>query len=157
MKQYFVMILMLSLLSNCEAQKRNPKKQSKPNISKQNTSAINMENVYELKEGETKFFPDLETNITFKSVKEDSRCPKNTQCIWQGVGVVEVEIMGIYTRPQTFSIATLNLPEKGYFKKIEFNNLSVQLKELTPEPSQNNPASELKGKYKIALIITKRE
>lgn len=157
MKHYFLFILMFSVLPTCEAQKKTSKKQSKPSISKPNTNIKTMENIYVLKEGETKFFPELETNITFKSVKEDSRCPKGTSCIWEGVGVVDIELMGIYTRPQTFTIATNNLPDKGYNNKIEFNNLSVQLKELNPEPSQKKSSKELKGSYKIGLIITKSE
>ncbi|MBS1549971.1 MAG: hypothetical protein JSS94_08940 [Bacteroidetes bacterium] len=155
MKNIGILLLTLFLFHSCEAQKRKSKKQTTSTV-QQKKAEIPMEKTYDLKEGENKFFPEWETNITFKSVKEDSRCPKGVQCIWEGVGVAEIELMGIYTRPQTFNLSTQNIPTKGYTNTIDFNNITLELKSLSPEPTKNQTNADLKGKYKIEFVVRKR-
>ena len=43
-------------------------------------------------------------NVTFKGVSEDSRCPEGAQCIWAGVALAQVEVMGTSTRPMTLNL-----------------------------------------------------
>lgn len=69
-----------------------------------------------LKEGEN-ILKDQQMNVTFKQITEDSRCPENARCVWQGVATAEIELMGTYTRPVILTINDIDMPDKGYSRK----------------------------------------
>lgn len=153
----FILIFLVSVFfSSCNAQKTKSYK-LKNNIQKQQSTTNKMQKIYYFKEGENKFLKEFETNFTVKSVTEDSRCPKNVQCIWQGVASVELELMGIYTRPKTVVLSTTTNPEKGYFNTIDFNDLTIKLEEISPYPTQNKNFDTEKGNYTIGISIQKKQ
>ncbi|MCQ4034199.1 hypothetical protein [Kaistella montana] len=115
----------------------------------------NTSNVIYFKEGENKFLKEYETNVTFKQITEDSRCPKDVNCIWAGVATAEVELMGLYTRPVTLKLSTINDANKNYRKTQVFNGFSVSLVELSPETTSDKGFKALKGSYKIGLKFSK--
>ena len=108
-----------------------------------------------LKEGENKFLKEFNMNVTFKKMLEDSRCPKDVQCIWEGNAKAEIEFMGIYTRPVLLQFSTVNDTKRGFINSHEFNGLSISLIEVTPEPTSKKGFSALKGSYNIKLKIMK--
>lgn len=121
----------------------------------QQTAVTNKAGVIYLKEGENKFLKEYEMNVTFKQMSEDSRCPKDVNCIWAGVATADVEFMGLYTRPVTLKLSTMNDAKKGYSKTQQFNGYSVSLVEVSPETTSNKGLKALKGSYRIGLKITK--
>ncbi|MGA9212651.1 hypothetical protein [Kaistella sp.] len=124
-------------------------------IAEQEQASSNQKNVVYLKEGENKFLKEYEMNVTFKNVIEDSRCPKDVQCVWTGNAIAEVEFMGLYTRPVTVQLSTMNNPNKGYFNTQSFNGYSISLVDLTPETTSAKGFKALQGSYKIALQFKK--
>ena len=108
-----------------------------------------------LKEGENKFLKEYEMNVTFKRMVEDSRCPKDVQCIWAGNAIAEVELMGIYTRPVTVQLSTSNDANKGYANSEKFNGYKITLEDVTPETTSAKGFKSLKGSYQIALKFEK--
>lgn len=108
-----------------------------------------------LKEGENKFLKEYEMNVTFKRMVEDSRCPKDVQCIWAGNAIAEVELMGIYTRPVTVQLSTSNDANKGYANSEKFNGYKITLQDVTPETTSAKGFKSLKGSYQIALKFEK--
>lgn len=117
--------------------------------------AINMKSgMVSLKEGENKFVKELGMNITFKRIVEDSRCPKDVNCIWEGAATAEIEVMGVETRPMTLKISTVNQGEK-YSKVQQFNGYDITLDQLTPETTSEKGMKALQGSYKIVLKINK--
>lgn len=108
-----------------------------------------------LKEGENKFLKEYEMNVTFKRMVEDSRCPKDVQCIWAGNATAEVEFMGTYTRPVTVQLSTSNDASKGYANTEKFNGYKITLEEVTPETTSAKGFKSLKGSYQIALKFEK--
>lgn len=108
-----------------------------------------------LKEGENKFLKEYEMNVTFKRMVEDSRCPKDVQCIWAGNAIAEVELMGIYTRPVTVQLSTSNDANKGYANSEKFNGYKITLQHVTPETTSAKGFKSLKGSYQIALKFEK--
>ena len=108
-----------------------------------------------LKEGENKFLKEYEMNVTFKRMVEDSRCPKDVQCIWAGNAIAEVELMGIYTRPVTVQLSTSNDANKGYANSEKFNGYKITLEDVTPETTTAKGFKSLKGSYQIALQFEK--
>ena len=121
----------------------------------QNSTVKNTAGIVYLKEGENKFFKEYEMNVTFKKMTEDSRCPKDVNCIWAGVATAEVEFMGLYTRPVTLKLSTLNDSKKGYAKSQEFNGYTVSLMEVTPETTSAKGFKALQGSYRIGLQFSK--
>lgn len=115
----------------------------------------NSSNVIYFKEGENKFLKEYETNITFKQITEDSRCPKDVNCIWAGVATAEIEVMGLHTRPVTMKLSTINDANKNYRKSQNFNGFSISLVELSPETTSDKSFKALKGNYKIGLKFSK--
>ena len=115
----------------------------------------NTSNVIYFKEGENKFLKEYETNVTFKQITEDSRCPKDVNCIWAGVATAEIELMGLYTRPVTLKLSTINDANKNYRKSQNFNGFSISLVEISPETTADKGFKALKGSYKIGLKFSK--
>ena len=115
----------------------------------------NTSNVIYFKEGENKFLKEYETNITFKQITEDSRCPKDVNCIWAGVATAEIEVMGLHTRPVTMKLSTINDANKNYRKSQNFNGFSISLVEISPETTADKGFKALKGSYKIGLKFAK--
>lgn len=108
-----------------------------------------------LNEGENKFIKEYEMNVTFKKMIEDSRCPEGVNCVWAGVAVAEMELMGLYTRPVTVRISTLSDAKKGYSKTQEFIGNTISLVNVAPQNTTSKGFKELAGKYRIGLKISK--
>ncbi|MBU8882783.1 hypothetical protein KSK37_06780 [Kaistella sp. DKR-2] len=133
-----------------------PDKEAVETAKKEQQAAVtNKSGVIYLKEGENKFVKEYEMNVTFKQLSEDSRCPKDVNCIWAGVATADVEFMGLSTRPVTLKLSTMNDAKKGYSKTQEFNGYSVSLVEVSPETTSAKGFKALKGSYRIGLKITK--
>lgn len=139
-------------LTGCDAQKK-AKADSKTTEMATNTKSDEQKNdlIY-LSEGENKFLPDYKMNITFKGISEDSRCPEGVNCIWAGVALAQIEVMGTSTRPVLLHLASMDFPNKNYHQSAEFNGYTITLQEVTPYPKAGG-AEELKGKYKIGVSI----
>lgn len=121
----------------------------------QNSTVKNTAGVIYLKEGENKFLQEYEMNVTFKKMTEDSRCPKDVDCIWAGVATAEVEVMGVYTRPVTLMLSTMTDVQKGYSKSQNFNGYTISLVEVTPQTTSAKGFKALQGSYRIGLKFTK--
>lgn len=126
-------------------------------IAKQEQSSAmkNSSGIIYLKEGENKFLKEYEMNITFKGILEDSRCPKDVNCIWAGIAVADVEIMGLATRPMKIKLSTTDNTGKGLSKTQNFNGYNISLLEVSPETTSSKGFKALKGSYKIGLKFTK--
>ena len=121
----------------------------------QSSADKNVSGTIYLKEGQNKFLKEYEMNVTFKGITEDSRCPKDVNCVWAGVATAEVEVMGLATRPTTLKISTMMNESRGYTDTQNFNGYSIKLVELSPETTSAKGFKALKGSYKIGLKITK--
>ena len=121
----------------------------------QNSTMKNTAGIIYLKEGENKFLKEYEMNVTFKKMTEDSRCPKDVNCIWTGVATAEVELMGLYTRPVTLKLSTMSDAKKGYTKSQEFNGYTITLVEVSPQTTAEKGFKALQGSYRIGLQFSK--
>lgn len=146
------------LLINCKTQKgaQVPLKDSVENPGNITKNSTNGSVIY-FNEGENRFLDEYQMNVTFKGISEDSRCPKDVNCIWAGVAVAEVEVMGTATRPMTLSLASLDNKGRNYHQSADFNGYTITLTEVNPYPASAEGTKNLKGKYKIGLTIKKSE
>lgn len=106
-------------------------------------------------QGENKFLKEYQMNVTFKNISEDSRCPKDVNCIWAGVAVAQVEVMGTATRPVTLQLATMDNTGRNYHNSADFNGYTISLADVNPYPGSQEGTKALNGKYKIGIIIKK--
>ncbi|KFF00228.1 hypothetical protein IX39_06100 [Chryseobacterium formosense] len=152
---YKNILFSLGLISliNCKAQKDATTQNSEN--TKSEISLKNSGDIIYLNEGENKFIKEFQTNITFKNIAEDSRCPQGTQCIWAGVAVANVEFMSTTSRPMILQLSTAEVNGKNYHKTQSFNGYNITLKEVTPHPTSQEGAKSLSGKYKIGISISK--
>lgn len=146
----------LIFLMNCKAQKET-KTSTKMNIDQTgSTKATNKDGeIIYFNEGENKFLKEYQMNVTFKGISEDSRCPKDVTCIWEGVAVAQIEIMGTATRPMTLNLASLDNKARNYNKSTEFNGYTISLVDVQPYPEASEGTKALNGKYKIGITIKK--
>jgi len=142
----------LLTLASCNAQKET--KTSAVTANK-DSSMSKENNIVYLNEGENKFLKEYDMNVTFKSIAEDSRCPKGVNCIWAGVAIAQVEVMGVATRPMVLNLATEENEGRKHQRSSSFNGYTVTLAEVTPYPESVNGAKALAGKYRIGITITK--
>lgn len=143
-------------LTGCDAQKK-AKADSKTTEMTTNTKANDQKgDLIYLDEGENQFLKEYQMNITFKGISEDSRCPEGVNCIWAGVALAQIEVMGTTTRPVLLNLASMDFPNKNYHQSAKFNGYTITLQEVTPYPKAEGAAA-LNGKYKIGVSIKKAE
>lgn len=155
---YKTLIFSLGLLFliNCNAQKE-PKTSTKVNVDETGITKVTQKDaeIIYFNEGENKFLKEQQMNVTFKRISEDSRCPKDVNCIWAGVAVAQVEVMGTTTRPMTLNLASADNKVKNYNQSAIFNGYTISLVDVQPYPNAAEGAKALNGKYKIGLTIKK--
>ncbi|WP_426278846.1 hypothetical protein ACN9MN_06350 [Chryseobacterium sp. S-02] len=151
-----ILSLGLLFLINCNAQKET-KTSTKVNVDKNGVTEVTNKNgeIIYFNEGENKFLKEYQMNVTFKGVSEDSRCPKDVTCVWAGVAVAQVEVMGTATRPMTLNLASIDNKGRNYTKSTEFNGYIISLADVQPYPGATEGTKALNGKYKIGITIKK--
>ena len=146
---------MIFSLANCQNQNSANSASSNENTTVEiNSTSPQKETIY-LKEGQNIFLKEYKMNVTFKRIVEDSRCPKDVQCVWAGNATAEVELMGVATRPRVIQLSTTNDENKGNFTKQNFNGYTISLIEISPETTSGKGFKDLQGSYKIALQFEK--
>ncbi len=157
MISYKAIILTVSslFLMNCNAQKNKSKIKVDTDKTKVNQVNKSDKTILYFNEGENRFLKEYQMNVTFKGISEDSRCPKDVNCIWAGVAVAQIEVMGTATRPMTLEIATIDNKSRNYSASAVFNGYTISLADVQPYPRAVDGAKALKGKYRIGIIITK--
>lgn len=155
---YKSIILSLGFLSliNCKSQKvkNDDVKVEVAESGEVKTTTKEGEIIY-FKEGENKFLKEYQMNVTFKGISEDSRCPKDVQCIWSGVAVAQVEVMATTSRPVILNIASIENKGRNYHKSVDFNGYTISLADVNPYPESSKGTKDLKGNYKIGITFKK--
>jgi hypothetical protein len=88
---------------------------------------------FTLAPGQTATVRRADARVTFREVREDSRCPVDVQCVWAGDAKVEVTIArtGAPTETKTLSITP---PEN----EVQTGNMKLRFVGLTPVPRQTD-------------------
>lgn len=122
--KYLIYSVILLLITNCSTQK---------NTSINGEVKININEKVKL--GHSK------TTISFDEIQEDSRCPKDVTCVWQGIATVKVSITE-NGKKEEFLISNLDLEDDNRKKSFNYNGYTFIFSELKPEPgAENDPAS----------------
>lgn len=114
-------------------------------------TSYQLDKVFDVNFQETATFCDRVVSITFTKVTQDSRCPEDVVCIWQGLAEVEllIEVNGseekflLSTFP-TFQDVPSEVTFKGYIFKLEG---------VSPYP--NTEVSHKEKDYSIQMLVEK--
>ena len=86
---------------------------------------------FALAPGQTAEIKRSDTRITFRQVREDSRCPTDVTCVWEGDAKVEVVIARTGAPDET---KLLSIKSPGNETRV--GNLKIRFVGLTPVPRQ---------------------
>jgi hypothetical protein len=92
--------------------------------------------------GESVTLPDGSV-LEFVEVVEDSRCPADAMCIWQGRAVVAFEMNG-----ERFKVAFLGEPAS-----VEVGEYTVTVHEVQPYPLASQPTEH--SEYVVTVSVSK--
>lgn len=154
----FLSAIGLMLLGNCTNQQAMANTQSEETTETTTTSTTVSENsagITSLKQGQTILFKENKTNITFKTMKEDSRCPKDVNCVWAGVATAQIDLVSQSKRPLTILLSTMDDANKGLNKSVNFEGYTYSLVTVSPELTSDKGFKATQGQYKIGLKIEK--
>lgn len=85
--------------------------------------------------------------VTFVAVLEDSRCPANVECVWEGVARISVELGRDGEAAATYELSTH--PDFG--TEVRHDGHMVSLVDLAPYPVVDVPSP---GPFMATLIVT---
>lgn len=85
--------------------------------------------------------------IEFVKVLEDSRCPKDVQCVWAGQAKVKVAVSTLDMEPQ---FAELVFGTQIADRAVQMDEFFIEGLSLTPYPT-----SETQGKLEYVLLLKK--
>ena len=97
--------------------------------------------------GQTATVAGSQYRVTFRQVTEDSRCPINAVCVWEGRARIEIAVSTEGGPTQT-AILSLTPPDKN---EVRIGDLLVKLVGLAPAPETPQPPRN----YVAELVITK--
>ena len=110
------------------------------------TPAVNEE--FTLAPGQTATVNDARISLTFERVSEDSRCPVDVTCIWEGDAVVVVKVK-TETDEVTRELHTQGAEPRS--KKAPAGQFVVTLVKLEPAPRSTAPIDP--AAYRATLIV----
>jgi hypothetical protein len=87
---------------------------------------------FQLRVNQTAFIDSLNLSIGFVAVNEDSRCPSDVICIWEGQATINVNVRSPNINPSNF-----NLTSRGGESNLsvkDFHDFSMRLLEIAPYP-----------------------
>lgn len=104
-----------------------------------------------LKYGNTAYLPSENIEIKFSKVIQDSRCPSNVTCIWQGQVIIELDI--IKNGKQVSTLMLTLIPGSDALPIQFLDKYTVTLKEVSPYP-QSEQMIALKD-YIVKIVVSK--
>ncbi|WP_283133167.1 hypothetical protein [Rhizohabitans arisaemae] len=103
---------------------------------------------FTLAPGESARPADGSLTVTFDKITEDSRCPKNVTCVWEGDAIAELTI----ATPTGRAVHRLHTNAR-FATSADVGGHRVQLVKVTPERLTADPIAP--GAYRAVLTIRK--
>jgi len=105
-----------------------------------------LDKIFELKLNQYAEFPGEKLVVTFLGVLEDSRCPTDVTCVWQGMTSLHFNFFQVVNEE-----IVLNTLDKN--KEIIFDKYQVELIDVIPHPISTTPINN--DDYAVMLKISK--
>jgi hypothetical protein len=115
-----------------------------------NPTAASLNQQFTVKVGQKVSIPGEGLNVTLQSVSEDSRCPEDAACAWEGNAKVSIDMM---KTDQSLTAIELNTsPIVGPAEKT-YQAYTVKLTSLVPKNKLGQPI--ISNDYIASLLVTK--
>ncbi len=114
---------------------------------------VTLDRPFDIKPGQVAFVDAQGYKIEFVEVKEDSRCPANVVCVWQGRAVIVIHV----TRPgEDLGLHELVL-EGGRedVASVKVGGYSIKITALKPYPMSETPTP--RTEYTATLVVSKAD
>lgn len=114
---------------------------------------VSLDTPFDIRPGQVAFVDAQGYKIEFVEVKEDSRCPANVVCVWQGRAVIVIHV----TRPgEDLGLHELVL-EAGRedVASVKVGGYSTKITALTPYPIAGMPTP--RTEYTATLVVSKAD
>lgn len=121
---------------------------------KDDDQSVDINEAFELDYRATKEFEDGNLSITFENLVEESRCPADAICIWEGRAVVEIKVQE-EEEVAMYILATSNSMNGDSLLTFQHNNYEVKLLGVWPFPGVlPGPGPVTNEDYNVELKIT---
>jgi hypothetical protein len=145
MKLVLLIGALVGLLIGCSAENSS----NTDNAADKAAATSNTESI-SLEVGESIEVPALRVTIGFDTVLEDSRCPVDVECVWEGNARVGLQLVS----DELYEDIELNTAEQGGATTYSHNGYAVSIEKLEPRPTSTTPIdSKL---YHLTLKIRKQ-
>ncbi len=115
-----------------------------------NFNEVELDKEFNIKVGDSAVLANQGLVIKFKTVEDDSRCPKGAVCVWEGNATIVLEL-----KNSLGDTLTTNLNTSIHPKEVNFSSLIIVLKSLTPY-SQLDEAINPKD-YVASLLVRNKD
>ena len=92
-----------------------------------------LDQTFWLRIGQTAQFPKADLSVTFRAVSEDSRCPQDVVCVWEGNGQVQLEVRS-GSSVRTVALNTTTRP-----RDVPVGSYQFRLEKLAPIHEAQHP------------------
>ncbi len=124
----------LLLIINCKTQTSK----TETSVVSNNTVKIDLEKQVKI--------PNSKINLKFTEVTEDSRCPVDVTCVWEGIATVNI-VANSNNQTTNFSVGTRDFSAKNISKSFNFSGYKFTLTEVAPQPGEKQQAASVTLKY----------
>jgi hypothetical protein len=105
-----------------------------------------------LKVGESAELRDKTLTLELESVSNDSRCPVDVQCVWEGDAEIRLCVKGGDQKEETYELHTS--PRQGKSSVVERGAWSIKLTNLAPAPHSGRKIDP--ADYVATFTVTRR-
>ena len=110
--------------------------------------AVNEE--FTLRPGQTAAVSGTPLRITFESVRDDSRCPTDVTCIWEGDATVVLKV-AVDAEENVREVHTNEGGERS--RKVPAGDFVISLERLDPQPRSTQPIEA--SAYRVTLRVAR--
>ena len=127
-----IFVPVLLLMSNC-------KTQSQTQTSGDNTLTIGI--------NEKTTIPNSKISLEFKEIVEDSRCPVDVTCVWEGIAIVNIDATN-GNQKTNFQVSNQNLEDKNITRSVTVSGYKITWQQLKPQPGGKEETPFVTLQYK---------
>ena len=139
MKSHYLLISVFAIISICIESCQEVDNHPDPILVELGTS-------FDIRYEETVQIKDEGIQLTFMAISDDSRCPENVVCVWQGRVAI---VLNAGTIDIPLSVGAVSEPTKS------FKNYSVTFQEVIA-PMLNTEKTIKKSDYIVQLLVEKQ-
>ena len=121
------------LMSNCKTQTKSEPQKS--------------DGIMTLGVNKKAIIPQSKISIEFTQIAEDSRCPIDVTCVWEGIAVADLTIKN-GTESKQIQLATRDFQPKNVTKSIIYEGYEISLQEIKPYPGKTQENQSVTLKFK---------